>query len=301
MVVFEHTDALMDSRTVRYNGFEGIHLAADVWGDENAWPVLFMHGGGQTRHAWGTSARALASRGWKAVSLDLRGHGDSEWALNGDYSFTAYTSDCIAVADALGRPPVIVGASLGGITAILAEGNSDRVVSSGLVIVDVTHRSNPQGIERIRTFMRSGLGGFASLDEAADAIAAYTPNRPKRVNPPGLMKVLRQRTDGRWYWHWDPKFVERLGTEVPTADFNMLLEAALPNIRVPTLLVRGKLSDVVTEEGIQDFLKKVSGSKLFDVSGAAHMVAGDQNDPFSNAVIDFLEHDVRPILPKLTW
>ena len=287
----------MDSRTVRYTGFEGIHLVADVWGDENAWPVLFMHGGGQTRHAWGTTASALASRGWKAVSLDLRGHGDSEWALNGDYSFTSYTSDCIAVADALGRPPVIVGASLGGITAILAEGNSDRVVSSGLVIVDVTHRSNPQGIERIRTFMRSGLGGFASLEEAADAIAAYTPNRPKRVNPPGLMKVLRQRTDGRWYWHWDPRFVERLGTEVPVADFDMLLEAALPNIRVPTLLVRGKLSDVVTEEGVQDFLKKVAGSKLFDVGGAAHMVAGDQNDPFSNAVIDFLEHDVRPKLP----
>ncbi|OGA02301.1 MAG: hypothetical protein A3H35_04345 [Betaproteobacteria bacterium RIFCSPLOWO2_02_FULL_62_17] len=287
----------MDSRTVRYTGFEGIHLVADVWGDENAWPVLFMHGGGQTRHAWGTTASALASRGWKAVSLDLRGHGDSEWALNGDYSFTSYTSDCIAVADALGRPPVIVGASLGGITAILAEGNSDRVVSSGLVIVDVTHRSNPQGIERIRTFMRSGLGGFASLEEAADAIAAYTPNRPKRVNPPGLMKVLRQRTDGRWYWHWDPRFVERLGTEVPVADFDMLLEAALPNIRVPTLLVRGKLSDVVTEEGVRDFLKKVPGSKLFDVGGAAHMVAGDQNDPFSNAVIEFLEHEVRPMLP----
>ena len=290
----------MDSRTVRYTGFEGIHLVADVWGDENAWPVLFMHGGGQTRHAWGATARALASRGWKAISLDLRGHGDSEWALNGDYSFTAYTSDCIAVADALGRPPVIVGASLGGITALLAEGNSDRVVSSGLVIVDVTHRSNPQGIERIRTFMRSGLGGFASLDEAANAIAAYTPNRPKRVNYPGLMKVLRQRTDGRWYWHWDPKFVERLGTEVPVADFDMLLEVALPNIRVPTLLVRGKLSDVVTEEGVQDFLKKVPGSKLFEVGGAAHMVAGDQNDPFSNAVIDFLEHDVRPKL-SVAW
>ena len=286
----------MNSRLVRFEGFEGIHLVADVCGDDDAWPVLLMHGGGQTRHAWGATAQALAARGWKAVALDLRGHGDSEWALNGDYSFTSFTSDCIAVVDALGRPSVLVGASLGGISAILAEGNSDRVVSCGLVIVDVTHRSNPRGLERIRAFMKSGLNGFATLEEAADAIAAYTPNRPKRMNPAGLMKVLRQRKDGRWYWHWDPKFVERRSTEVPAAEYEALLEAALHNIRVPTLLVRGKLSDVVTEEGVQDFLRKVPGAKLVDVGGAAHMVAGDQNDPFSHAVIDFLENDIRPTL-----
>ena len=69
---------------------------------------------------------------------------------------------------------------------MFAEATSDRVVSSGLVLVDITHRSNPVGVERIRRFMASGLGGFATLEDAADAIAAYTPNRPKRVNPSGL-------------------------------------------------------------------------------------------------------------------
>ena len=283
----------MDPRPARFEGFEGIHLVADVWGDDHAWPVLLMHGGGQTRHAWGNAARVLAESGWKAVSLDLRGHGDSEWALNGDYSFTAYSSDCVAVADALGRPPVLVGASLGGVSAMLAEGGTDRVVSSGLVVVDITHRSNPEGIQRIRDFMASGLGGFASLDEAADAIAAYTPNRPRRVNPAGLMKVLRQKPDGRWHWHWDPRFLDRGRTEVPAEDFSAIFEAALRNIRVPTLLVRGLLSDVVTEEGVRDFLLKVPHAVLADVSGAAHMVAGDQNDAFSDAVIGFLENEVR--------
>jgi pimeloyl-ACP methyl ester carboxylesterase len=287
----------MDPRLVRFEGFEGIHLVADVWGDDEAWPVLLMHGGGQTRHAWGSAASALAGGGWKAVSLDLRGHGDSEWALNGDYSFTAFAADCVAVADQLGRPPVLVGASLGGVAAMLAEGGSDRVVSTGLVVVDITHRSNPEGIQRIRDFMSSGLGGFASLDDAADAIAAYTPNRPKRMNPAGLMKVLRQRRDGRWYWHWDPKFLEHGRTEVPREDFQALFEAALRNIKVPTLLVRGLLSDVVTEEGVQDFLEQIPGAKLVDVGDASHMVAGDQNDAFSRAVIDFLEHDIRPTLP----
>jgi pimeloyl-ACP methyl ester carboxylesterase len=191
---------------------------------------------------------------------------------------------------------VLVGASLGGVTAMLAEGGSDRVVSSALVIVDIVHRTNPAGVQRIRDFMASGLHGFATLEEAADAIAAYTPNRPKRVNPAGLMKVLRQRRDGRWYWHWDPKFLEGGRTEVPPHDFHALFQAAMRNIRVPTLLLRGKLSDVVTEEGVQEFLDQIPGAKAVDVGGAAHMVAGDQNDLFSQAVIDFLETDVRPTL-----
>jgi pimeloyl-ACP methyl ester carboxylesterase len=287
----------MEPRLTRFVGFAGIHLVADVWGDDDAWPVVLMHGGGQTRHAWGGTARVLAEQGWKAVSLDLRGHGDSEWALNGDYSFTAFANDAIAVADELGRPPVLVGASLGGVAAIIAEGGSDRPVSSGLVIVDITHRSNPEGIQRIHDFMQSGIGGFETLEDAATAISAYTPNRPKRVNPAGLMKVLRQKPDGRWYWHWDPKFLERGRTEVPSEDFSALFEASLHNIRVPTLLVRGLLSDVVTEEGVQDFLGAIPGAKLVDVGGAAHMVAGDQNDMFSNAVVDFLTNDVRPRLP----
>ncbi len=290
-------DDALAPRLTRFEGFEGIHLVGDVRGRDDAWPVILMHGGGQTRHAWGNTAAVLASNGWKTVSLDLRGHGDSEWALNGDYSFTAYANDCVAVSDQLGKPPVLVGASLGGVAALIAEGATDRVVSSGLVIVDITHRSNPEGIDRIRDFMSSGLGGFATLEDAADAIAAYTPNRPRRMNPAGLMKVLRQRPDGRWYWHWDPKFMAQNRGEVPGVSFQGLFEAALRGVHVPTLLVRGLLSDVVTDEGVQDFLDNIPGSKLADVGGAAHMVAGDQNDAFSTAVVEFLEQDVRPTLP----
>jgi pimeloyl-ACP methyl ester carboxylesterase len=231
------------------------------------------------------------------VSIDLRGHGDSGWAANGDYSFSTYAADCTAVADALGRLPVLVGASLGGVAALLAEGLSDRPVSSGLVIVDITTRTNPEGIQRIRDFMASGLEGFASLDDAAEAIAAYTPQRRRGTNPAGLMKVLRQRDDGRWYWHWDPKFLDHGRREVPSPEFQALFEESLHGIRVPALLVRGVLSDVVTDEGVAEFLAKVRGSRLADVGGAAHMVAGDQNDAFTDAVVDFLDRDIRPTLP----
>jgi pimeloyl-ACP methyl ester carboxylesterase len=285
----------MDVERVVFEGFEGLQLVADVRGDPDAPPVLLLHGGGQTRHAWGTTAETVASRGWRTVALDLRGHGDSEWAPNGDYSFTAYSADCLAVVDQLERPPVLVGASLGGMAAMLAEGTSDRVVSCGLVLVDITSKSNPEGIERIRSFMQSGLDGFQTLEAAAEAIAAYTPQRSKRVNPSGLKKVLRER-DGRWYWHWDPKFIGQGRTEVVPDRLAGLIDVAMSNIHVPTMLVRGLLSDVVTQEGVDELLAKIPGATVVGVDGAAHMIAGDRNDAFSDAVVTFLEERIRPTI-----
>ncbi len=281
-----------DGERVVFEGFEGVHLVADVRGDPDGWPVLFLHGGGQTRHAWGSTAARVATQGWKTVALDQRGHGESEWAANGDYSFTAFCADCLAVADQLGQPPVLVGASLGGVAALLAEGTSDRTVSSGLVLVDITPKTNTEGIQRIRDFMQSGLDGFDTLEDAAAAIAAYTPHRKRPVNPAGLMKVLRER-DGRFYWHWDPKFIGQGRTEVVPDRLAGLIDVAMDNIHVPTMLVRGLLSDVVTQEGVDDFLARIPDATVVEVDGAAHMIAGDRNDAFSDAVVAFLEDRVR--------
>jgi pimeloyl-ACP methyl ester carboxylesterase len=266
-----------------------------VRGEADAWPVLFLHGGGQTRHAWGKTADAVAAEGWRAVTLDLRGHGDSQWAPNGDYSFTAFCADCVAVVDQLGRPPVLVGASLGGMSAMLAEGTSDRTVSCGLVLVDIAPKVNGPGIDRIRTFMQSGFDGFDTLEDAAAAIAAYTPQRNKRTNPAGLQKVLRER-DGRWYWHWDPRVISQGRTEVPPDRLSGLLDVATTNIHVPTMLVHGLQSDVVTQEGVDDLLARIPGATAVGVDGAAHMIAGDRNDAFTTAVLDFLVGRIRPTL-----
>ncbi|MCU1363850.1 MAG: hypothetical protein JWM55_1678 [Acidimicrobiaceae bacterium] len=280
-------------RTV-YRGFEGLELVADVRGDTAAWPVLFLHGGGQTRRAWDKTAEAIAARGWQTISLDLRGHGDSEWSAKGDYSYTAYCADCISVVDQLDHPPVLVGASLGGMSAMLAEGTSDREVSSGLVLVDIVPKTNPEGVQRITGFMRSGLEGFDSLEDVAAAIAAYTPQRVRSTNLEGLKKVVRER-DGRWYWHWDPRILARDRTEVIAQRFAGLLDVALHNISVPTMLVRGLLSDIVTQEGVDEVLARLPDVTLVDVPGAAHMIAGDNNDVFSQAVINFLEDRIRPL------
>jgi pimeloyl-ACP methyl ester carboxylesterase len=283
----------MKSERTIFEGFEGVHLVADVRGDPNDWPVLFLHGGGQTRFAWGRTAETVANNGWRTIALDLRGHGDSDWAPNGDYSKTSFCADIVAVADAVGKPPVLVGASLGGTSAMLAEGTSDRTVSSGLVLVDITPNPNPEGVLRIQRFMASGLEGFATLEDAAAAIASYTPNRNKPFNPAGLRKVLRER-DGRWYWHWDPAFIEHGRTEAVTHRLSGLLDVAMNNIHVPTLLVRGLLSDVVTQKNVDELLTRLPGATVVSVEGAAHMIAGDQNDAFSTAVVEFLTKQIRP-------
>jgi non-heme chloroperoxidase len=285
----------MEYETVSFTGFEGMRLVGDIRGEPGDWPVLFLHGGGQTRHAWGRTAEIVASQGWRSITLDLRGHGESDWAPNGDYSFTAFGADCIAVIDQLGKSPVLIGASLGGMSAMLAEGTSDRKVSSGLVLVDIAPKTNTEGIKRIRDFMNSGIEGFDSLEEAAARIAAYTPHRKRGTNTAGLLKVLRQR-EGRWYWHWDPKFQASGRSEVVMDRYRSLLEVAIGNIHVPTMLVRGLLSDVVTQDSVDDFLARIPTAVVVNVDGAAHMIAGDKNDAFSEAVVNFLRDNVRPTL-----
>ena len=143
--------------------------------------------------------------------------------------------------------------------------------------------------------MESGVDGFDSLEEAAAAIAAYTPQRVRRVNPAGLMKVLRER-DGRWYWHWDPKLLNLGRTEVLPREYGGLLDVAMENIHVPTMLVRGRLSDVITPEDVDDLLARKPDVNVVEIDGAAHMIAGDQNDAFSTAVVTFLRERIRPTI-----
>ena len=278
---------------VMYRGFEGLELVADVRGDKDAWPVLFLHGGGQTRHAWDKAAEHIAAQGWLTISLDLRGHGDSQWSEKGDYSFTAFCADCVSVVDQLDHPPVLVGASLGGMSALLAEGTSDREVGSGLILVDIAPKSNVEGVKRINEFMMSGLDGFNSLEDVAAAIAAYTPQRVRPVNLEGLKKVVRER-DGRWYWHWDPRLMSQERTEVVAQRFAGLIDVAIRNISIPTMLVRGLESDVVTQEGVDYLMDSLPDITLVEVAGAAHMIAGDKNDAFSDAVSAFLRDRITP-------
>ncbi|MCG2634875.1 MAG: alpha/beta hydrolase [Gammaproteobacteria bacterium] len=272
---------------VELQGEGGLVLVGDAWGDEKAKPIVFLHGGGQTRHSWGAVAQRLGESGWRAITLDQRGHGESGWSAEGEYAIDQFVGDLRAVADALGEPPVVVGASLGGITGLLAEGEGSHNPLAALVLVDIATRVNREGTRRIDEFMRGNPDGFASLDEAADAIASYLPHRKRRKSNSGLLKNLRQRANGRYYWHWDPKILSDGFRE--DANSAERLTAAARAVKIPTLLVRGSISDVLTEAGAQEFLELVPHAEFVDVADAGHMVAGDSNDIFANAVEDFLQ------------
>jgi pimeloyl-ACP methyl ester carboxylesterase len=275
-------------RPASYVGRNGVDIVADAYGDPQAPAVVLLHGGGQTRHAWGSTARALGAAGWHALALDLRGHGDSDWDPRGDYSLDAFVDDLLAVVAALGRAPVLVGASLGGLASLLAAGEIAPRSFRAVVVVDVAPKTEPEGVERIVSFMGANPDGFASVEEAADAVARYLPHRPRPASLEGLRKNLRLRADGRYRWHWDPAFMHGERRVQASRDPDRLTRAAR-GLRVPTLLVRGRMSDVVSEEGARHFIELVPHARYVDVSGAGHMVAGDENDAFTDAVIEFLE------------
>jgi pimeloyl-ACP methyl ester carboxylesterase len=288
---------MTESRQTTLLGLDGLQLAADVAGDPSAPAVLLFHGGGQTRHSWRTTLDDLSERGFFVASVDLRGHGDSAWAPDGDYRIEAFGGDVAAVARQFDRP-ALVGASLGGTSSLYALGAEGDALARALVLVDVAPNIESAGAMRIGQFMREHMDtGFASLDEVADAVAAYNPHRPRPSNLEGLRKNVRRRDDGRWYWHWDPAFISgRFGSEDETRAVDEsrvhradLLEQAARSLTVPTLLVRGRQSDLLSEEGAHRFLELVPHAQFVDVAGAGHMVAGDRNDAFNQAVIAFLE------------
>jgi pimeloyl-ACP methyl ester carboxylesterase len=272
----------------------GLELAADAYGPDDGPPVLLFPGGGQTRHSWDGTARLLGNKGWRATTVDLRGHGDSDWAPDGDYSLDAFAADVRDVARASGRrPPALVGASLGGISSLIAIAEDDRAadrpVASALVLVDVAPRLEPEGVARIGAFMLGHLEGFASLEDVADAVAAYNPHRPRPSDLSGLRKNVRQREDGRWYWHWDPRFMTPGRIDEPRSIRNEdRLERAAQTLTLPVLLVRGRQSDVLSEAGARNLQALVPHARFVDVAGAGHMVAGDRNDVFNDAVVAFL-------------
>ena len=271
-------------------GHGGVRLVGEAIGDASAPPVLLLHGGGQTRHAWDETARTLAASGRRAIAVDQRGHGDSQWAPDGDYTLDAFAADVRAMARAVGttRRPAIVGASLGGMSAMVAEAEAEGSIASALVLVDIAPRMEPEGVAKIIGFMRARPDGFATLEEAADAIAAYLPDRPRKTDTSGLAKNLRRGADGRLRWHWDPAFLAPRGRLPHRAGEGDRLTDAARALRIPTLLVRGRRSDLLSEKGVEEFLALVPGARFVDVEGAGHMVAGDRNDAFTAAILPFL-------------
>ena len=273
------------SRVERLRARDGVGLTIEHRGQSTAHSLVFAHGFGQTRHAWESTASVLADAGWHTITADARGHGDSDWRDDGEYGFTQFVDDLVLVSRSTEQKPILIGASMGGLLGLIAQAEFDAF--RALVLVDITPRWETAGVERIMGFMRAHPTGFASLDEAADAVATYLPQRAEKKSPERLRQLLVRGDDARLRWHWDPRLLDRVAANSEQHQ-SSLLDAA-KRIDVPTLLISGERSDIVSDATIGEFLQLVPHAEHVRVPRATHMVVGDANDAFSKSVLKFVE------------
>ena len=279
----------MSAISIRRSEFRGagdITLVADDLGHEGGPCIILLPGGGQTRWAWRRSAERFAQNGCHVLSFDLRGHGESGWASDADYSIDAFVGDVVCICRQAPAGAVLVGASMGGIAALIAAGESPTPLARALVLVDVVPHMGESSLDRIRAFMSAAAHGFASLEDAAASVQEYLPHRRPRSSL-GLRNNLRTGKDGRLYWHWDPAFHAGSKQRAAAGMLRRMAEATR-GVGVPVLLVCGARSEVVDEQAILRLIRLLPHTRLVRVPGAGHMVAGDCNDAFGAAVLDFL-------------
>lgn len=249
--------------------------------------VLFAHGFGQTRQAWTRTAAVLAAHGHGSTRFDARGHGQSRWnPAHLPYELEQFVDDLATLAQDHATPPVLVGASMGGLLGLYAQGHRDPPPFRALVLVDIAPRWDEAGVERIMGFMSAHPEGFDSPEHAADVIAAYLPHRPRRKSREELEPLLAQREDGRWRWHWDPRLIDSIGRQ--GAQYQTRLLDATDRIDVPTLLVSGGRSELIGDAHVADFLQRVPHAQHVRLPQATHMVVGDDNDAFTRTILAFL-------------
>jgi non-heme chloroperoxidase len=270
-----------------FDGANGVRLAADAHGEAGRPSIVCLPGAGQTRHAWRRTALRLVSLGYYVLAVDLRGHGGSSWASDGDYSIEAFAADVRAMIRALPAPPILLGASIGGIAAAIAVGEATSCVARALILVDVVPDMAAEGLDRIRSFMSAGREGFATVEEASAAVLRYLPGRRPSSTHRGLKRNLRLGADGRWYWHWDPAFHAGSKHRAEQGMFARMA-AAVRNIRIPVLIISGSRSEVVNHSGVMELKQLIPQAQWVQVPGATHMVVGDQNDAFNSAVSGFV-------------
>jgi pimeloyl-ACP methyl ester carboxylesterase len=255
--------------------------------------LLFAHGFGQTRGAWNGAAEALAQAGCRCVAFDARGHGESDRVVGGvdsrrGYHMDQFADDLLRLAAAQPLPPILVGASMGGLLGIVLAGEIRPSPFRALVLVDITPRWETAGVERILAFMQAHPDGFANYADAAEQIAAYLPQRSERKSEQQLRPLLREGADGRLRWHWDPALLA--GDLVQESErYQPRLQAAARKIEVPALLLSGARSDVVSRATVDEFLQLVPHARHVQLPHATHMVAGDANDAFTREVVRFVQ------------
>ena len=253
------------------------------WGGSGH-PMLFLHGGGLNAHTWDVVALMLRDR-YRCIALDQRGHGDSEWSPVVDYGVASQSGDVEGLIDALGLTnPVVVGQSMGGLNA-LAYATRHHARMKGLVVVDVGPEINAAGAQRIRDF--ASTPELDSLDAFLALAVKFNPLRDPAVLRRSLFYNLRETPAGKWSLKHDQRRSSAEAAERAAAQ-RTRLAAEIPGIGCPVLIVRGAVSDVLTDDAAERFARSLPHGRWVRVERAGHNVQGDNPGGLLDAMRPFL-------------
>ncbi len=265
------TDRLVDVNGMKFHYLE--------WGDAANPEVLLLHGSSQQAHSWDFVSLGLADE-YHVLALDQRGHGDTDWAPDGDYSIEAHQRDLDGVVQICGLNSfVLMGHSMGGRNSyVWASRHPGRL--RGLVIVDAGPEMQRRGQDRIRQF-RELPDELDSFEDFVQRVQEYTGR--SRVQVVGALKYsIRQRADGKWTWKYDKVMRDPERSESQWSP-QQLWECVV-RIDCPTLVVRGGRSDLFLDETMQRMKEAISDCSAVTIPGAGHLVQGDNPAEFVAAV-----------------
>ena len=273
---------LPSERTV---GIGGLRFRYLDWGNEGLQRILFLHGGALTAHTWDLCCLGLRDE-FHCLALDQRGHGDTDWAPDADYSIVAQREDVRGFVDKLGLDRfILAGMSMGAINALAFAIHYPEKLSH-LVIIDAGPEIRRPGSRRIRDFVNGGANP-ESLDAIIERALAFNPRRDPKILRRSLMHNLRQQTDGNWVWKYDRKRFQQMDRDAHTAERRALADG-LAKVTVPTLVVRGAESDVFHEEDAERLAQRLPDGRYVTIPRAGHTVQGDNPKDLAGALREFL-------------
>ena len=280
----EKDEIVWQDKLVELNGLQIHHMD---WGTAGKPPLLLLHGGMQNAHSWDLTAVAL-KREFHVIAMDLRGHGDSAWSDEGNYSHADHANDIAALTEHLGwQWPIVMGLSLGGLSGTrFAYEHPEHV--SRLVIIDVGPQLNISGVGRIMDFT-AGPAELDSVDDFIQRAVEYNPRRKPEQLRYSLTHNLRLLPNGKYTWKYDRRIGQgRFGPKDERVPSFEDMWARLEDIACPTLVVRGEKSDVFAEETGRRMAEVIPDCRFVTVPDAGHTVPQDNASAFLETVTPFL-------------
>jgi pimeloyl-ACP methyl ester carboxylesterase len=270
----------------RWTGAEGNALVWQALPGTEALTVIFAHGGGQSRRSWTRAARCVSAAGYAALVYDQRGHGDSDWSEDGHYSLDIFRDDFLHVLAQWGRPAVVVGASLGGLVAMMAAAEAPPLLR-GVVAIDTAPQLDTVEIHRIVDLLAGdAAGGFESPAAAAAHMNRFSPERA--VTAEAMAASLRLGADGRYHWPWDVQVVTGERSSV-AIKHEARLHVLAAQVQVPYLLIRAGNSKLVSDAAVERLRSCIPQLEVAWLSGADHLVGGADGERAMELVLPFLD------------